>query len=153
MCFYLCFNKVDYVICTGPAQSVYLKKLRTIFRFNYKIYAWPHFSITSNFGEFRFCKHADYCLGISKDICKQFETIGVSKDKINFSQTHLSGMNCWTIRLGLELQNLFISVGYYLKGKKDKRHYRCIQIARGKFCYSFNWWRCRFWCYWQVYWK
>ncbi|AWQ47175.1 glycosyltransferase [Serratia marcescens] len=82
--FYLCFNKVDYVICTGPAQSVYLKKLRTIFRFNYKIYAWPHFSITSNFGEFRFCKHADYCLGISKDICKQFETIGVSKDKINF---------------------------------------------------------------------
>jgi len=84
MFLYLFLNKTDYIICTGPAQSLYLKKLRSLFGFKYKIYAWPHFSITSNFGEFRFCNNADYCLGISKDICLQFEKIGVSKEKVKF---------------------------------------------------------------------
>jgi len=81
---FLLFNRFDYVICTGPAQAFYLRKLKRVFRFRFDIYAWPHFSLTSSFGDFRLCKHADYCLGISREICEQLEGIGVPKDRIIF---------------------------------------------------------------------
>jgi len=82
MFFFLLFRRFDYVICTGPAQALYLSKFKRFFRFRFEIFAWPHFSLTSGFGDFRLCKHADYCLGISKEICQQLEEIGVPKDRI-----------------------------------------------------------------------
>lgn len=82
MACFLIKNHFDYVICTGPAQALYLKKLRRIFKFKFKIFAWPHFSLTSSYGNFSLCKNADYCLGISKEICSQLEVSGVEKDRI-----------------------------------------------------------------------
>ncbi|CAI1008002.1 Probable poly(glycerol-phosphate) alpha-glucosyltransferase [Serratia entomophila] len=82
MACFLLANKFDYVICTGPAQALYLSKLRKIFKFKFEIYAWPHFSLTSNYGDFSLCKNADYCLGISKEICSQLEGVGIEKEKI-----------------------------------------------------------------------
>lgn len=82
MAYFLIRNHFDYVICTGPAQALYLSKLRKIFKLKFRIYAWPHFSLTSNFGDFTLCKNADYCLGISREICSQLGEIGVAEDRI-----------------------------------------------------------------------
>lgn len=79
---YLLFNRYDGVIATGPMQSYYLNKIRKITAGKFFIYAWPHFSVSSGFGDFNKFKYADKVLGISKGICSQLKDMGMDERKI-----------------------------------------------------------------------
>lgn len=110
----VCFlikNHFEYVICTGPAQALYLKKLRRIFNFRFKIYAWPHFSLTSHYGDFSLCKNADYCLGISKEICSQLVKSGVAKDRVIYFPNPFEREKLVVRERGLEGVVNFVYIG------------------------------------------
>lgn len=82
MAFYLFKNEFDFIFATGPAQVIYLKKIRSMFNLKFKVFSWPHFSLSSGFGDFSKCNEADKILCISKDIRLQMIEIGIDKSKL-----------------------------------------------------------------------
>ena len=74
----------EIVICTGPSQPVFLRKIRSIFFLKYKLFIWPHFSLSSGFGNFNNIKKADKLLAISKGIIEQAVSIGMDRKKIEY---------------------------------------------------------------------
>jgi UDP-D-galactose:(glucosyl)LPS alpha-1,6-D-galactosyltransferase len=119
--------KPDYVVCTGFGQLVYANKLRKIFGFNYKIFSWPHFSIASGFGNIKYAQQADYCLGISKEINKEFIKAGVNEDKVLYFPNPFSRE---TVNLDINDPVRFVFIGRLLID--GQKRIRDIIDAAGK---------------------
>lgn len=82
---FLSFKKVDYLVATGPMQVRYISKIIKILRKKTVLFAWPHFSKDSGFGDFNNFRYANKILCISRGIMQELQQLGVEEEKlINF---------------------------------------------------------------------
>ena len=81
--FYLLFTKSDSIVVLSPKYIRFCFNVRRIFKKNYKIISWIHFSLSRMFvGNDDDFKKADYHLAISTGIARQLKGMGIAKEKI-----------------------------------------------------------------------
>ncbi|USG03721.1 hypothetical protein A4W87_02075 [Latilactobacillus sakei] len=76
-------HSMDKVICLSTKQIYFMNKFRQLFKRQYKIISWIHFSLfDESTVKTKYLKFADAHLAISSGIGNQLESLGIKKDRI-----------------------------------------------------------------------
>lgn len=77
---YVSHNNADIIICLSREELMLSFYIRNLFRLNYKILSWSHFSLLNNKTNFK--KYADYNLSISSGNTSELLKRGIPKENI-----------------------------------------------------------------------